>query len=86
MPSAFTPNSDGKNDCFGVKHWGLVSDLDLSVYDRTGRKLFETSDPSRCWDGSYNGEKLGSGTYVYQVSATTICGPVYRKGTIVLIR
>ena len=40
IPSAFTPNGDGVNDCFGVKQWGFVSSLQLEIYNRFGEKLF----------------------------------------------
>ena len=86
MPSAFTPNGDGKNDCFGVKSWGAVTNFTFSVFDRFGTILFTTTDPANCWDGTYKSYKMGSGTFVYQVKATTNCGPVFRKGTVVLIR
>ena len=86
LPSAFTPNADGKNDCFGVKAWGMVSNLQFSIFDRWGHLLFTTTDASRCWDGTYNGVAQGSAGYVYSISAVTVCGPVMRKGTIVLIR
>ena len=86
LPSAFTPNGDGKNDCFGVKAWGWVSGLQFSVFDRWGNQVFSSTDPSVCWDGTYNGVKLSTAAYVYSISAHTICGPVTRKGTIVLIR
>jgi gliding motility-associated-like protein len=86
VPSAFTPNSDGKNDCFGVKSWGTITDLNFYVYDRWGRIVFQTTDPSKCWDGTYNGEKLGAATFVYHVTANTNCGKVFRKGTVVLVR
>ena len=86
LPAAFTPNNDGLNDCFGVKTWGYVTDLKFSVYDRWGYIVFTTTNPSECWDGTYKGHKKPAGTYVYQVSAKAICGNVYRKGTIVLIR
>ncbi|WP_207492500.1 gliding motility-associated C-terminal domain-containing protein [Aridibaculum aurantiacum] len=86
LPSAFTPNGDGKNDCFGVKSWGWVSDLEMQVFDRWGSVLFATSDPSKCWDGTSKGHQVGTGTYVYYIKAITTCGPVIRKGTIVLIR
>ncbi len=86
MPSAFTPNGDGINDCFGVKTWGYVTNLDFSAYNRWGNLIFHSNNSSKCWDGTYNGVRQPSGTYVYQVSAKTICGNVYRKGTVVLIR
>ncbi len=86
LPSAFTPNGDGKNECFGVKAWGFVTGLEMYVYDRWGNTMFTTNDASRCWDGTYKGEKMSSGAYVYYIKAITICGPVMRKGTIVLIR
>ena len=86
LPSAFTPNGDGKNDCFGVKTWGWVSGLQFTVFDRWGNIVFTTTNPSNCWDGSFNGDKSGTGAYVYTITAHTICGAVVRKGTIVLIR
>ncbi|HWB26411.1 MAG TPA: LamG-like jellyroll fold domain-containing protein [Chitinophagaceae bacterium] len=86
MPSAFTPNSDGNNDCFGLKYWGGVKTLEFEVYNRWGNRIFYTSDPSKCWDGTFKGLPQMPGTYVYQIKATTICGNVYRKGTVVLIR
>lgn len=86
LPSAFTPNNDGNNDCFGVRKWGTLSNLDFSVYDRWGVLLFHTKNPSDCWDGTYNGKSQPPGTYVYQIRAQALCGTVYRKGTVVLIR
>jgi gliding motility-associated-like protein len=86
MPSAFTPNNDGVNDCFGVNKWGLVNDLDFSVYNRWGNLIFHTNNPAECWDGTYKGIQQPLGAYVYQIKAKAICGNVYRKGTVVLIR
>jgi gliding motility-associated-like protein len=86
VPSAFTPNNDHKNDCFGVKSWGSITNLQFNVYDRWGRLVFHSTDPSHCWDGTFQGESLGAATFVYHVSANTNCGRVFRKGTVVLIR
>lgn len=86
LPSAFTPNNDGNNDCFGVRKWGTLSNLDFSIYDRWGVLLFHTKNPSDCWNGTYNGKPQPPGTYVYQIRAQALCGTVYRKGTVVLIR
>ncbi len=86
LPNAFTPNGDGINDCFGVQAWGFVSELNFTIFDRWGNVVFHTSNSNVCWDGTLNGRKLDAGTFVYQASAKTICGKIYRKGTVILIR
>ena len=42
LPAAFSPNNDGLNDCFGIKGWGTVQYLDLSIYDRYGERVFHS--------------------------------------------
>lgn len=86
MPSAFTPNGDGINDCFGVKKWGNTSQLQLDIYNRFGERIFSGNSSNQCWNGTYKGIAQAPGTYVYQIIATTNCGEVYKKGTVVLIR
>ena len=86
VASAFTPDGDGKNDCFGVRTWGAVTELHFNIYDRYGLLVFTTADPSKCWDGTYKGTKLDPAAFIYIISANTICGPIIRKGTVVLIR
>ena len=86
VPSAFTPNGDGLNDCFGIKSWGHVTNLRFLVFDRYGYIVFETNDASKCWDGRVKGQEQESAAFVYKITGITICGPVERKGTVVLIR
>ncbi len=87
MPNAFTPNFDGKNDCFGIKYWGTIQELEFNVYNRWGEKIFQSKDPAACWDGTYKGMKQPPGAYVYWIRARTSCvDKVFRKGTVILIR
>lgn len=86
MPNAFSPNGDGVNDCFGVRHWGAVRLESFSVYDRWGNLVFTSNDPNFCWNGTFNGKPLDAGTYVYFVKGSTFCGVVNRRGAITLIR
>lgn len=86
IPSAFTPNNDGNNDCFGLKYWGRVTNLEMEVFNRWGQRVFFTKDPTNCWDGTYKGLPQPGGGYVYQIRAITACGMVYRRGTVLLIR
>jgi gliding motility-associated-like protein len=86
MPNSFTPNGDGKNDCFGIKYWGIIKDLKFIIYNRYGEQVFVTTDPNQCWDGRYKSEKPEPGNYVYYIKATTACGPVEKKGNVILMR
>jgi gliding motility-associated-like protein len=86
IPSAFTPNGDGRNDCFGLKFWGETNTFDFSVFNRNGNVVFNTHYPGDCWDGSFKGMEQPVGTYVYMIRARTVCGDVMRKGTVVLTR
>jgi len=86
LPTGFTPNNDGLNDCFGVAKWGYITDLEFSIFNRFGERVFFTKDPSNCWDGKYKGGSQDSGVFAYVIKAKGICGEFTRKGTVVLIR
>ncbi len=86
IPSAFTPNNDGVNDCFSLKYWGHITSLELSVFNRWGQRVFFTTDPQTCWDGTFKGIPQPAGGYAYQIKATTACGTAYRKGIVILVR
>jgi gliding motility-associated-like protein len=86
VPNAFTPNGDGVNDCFGIKYWGFVGEFELSVYNRSGARVFYTRNPQDCWDGTFNGKPQPAGTYVYMIKATALCREGFKKGTLELIR
>ncbi|MGG9964515.1 LamG-like jellyroll fold domain-containing protein [Ferruginibacter sp. SUN106] len=86
MPNTFTPNGDGKNDCFGIKYWGIIEQLEFAIYNRYGERVFYTTDPYQCWNGLYKSDKPLPGNYVYYIKAKTACGMVERKGNVLLIR
>jgi gliding motility-associated-like protein len=86
VPNAFTPNGDGNNDCFGIKRWGNAKVEEFAVYNRWGQLIFKTTNPNRCWDGTFNGKPQDTGGYVYVIKAQTLCGVVNRRGIVMLIR
>lgn len=87
VPSAFTPNADGRNDVLKPSLIGISTLTYFRIYNRWGQRLFETSRPGKGWDGMYNGVKQPPGTYVYEAEGTDYLGKkIFRKGTAVLIR
>lgn len=86
VPNAFTPNNDGKNDCFGVRWWGDVTKFSMQLFNRWGEIVFKTEDPTVCWDGYYKGQLQPKEVFIYLITANGLCGKIQRKGTFTLIR
>lgn len=87
MPTAFTPNNDGLNDCYGIKYWGVIEELEFSIYNRWGERIFFTRNPGECWDGRYKGIPQDPAVFIYMIKARTTCeNNIFRKGTFTLIR
>lgn len=93
IPSGFTPNGDGLNDCIHVLKAGIygqnIDKLDFNIYNRLGELIFHTNNTSDCWNGFYKGRPQPPGTYVYTLRLQSICTEgkdLFFKGTIVLIK
>jgi len=87
VPNAFTPNGDGHNDVFCLQGWtDCITNFSVLIFDRWGEKVFESTDPSFCWDGIYKGELMNSAVFVYLIKATKKKEQINKKGNITLIR
>lgn len=86
MPNAFTPDGNGKNDCYGLKNWLYIKQLQFYIFNRYGEQVFATANPNTCWNGMYKGKQALAGTYVYVIKAQTDCGLEEQKGSFLLIR
>lgn len=66
-PNAFTPNADGINDVFlPLNNVVDLEKYNLSIYDRWGGVIFQTTDPYEGWDGTAGGEPMPMGVYVFR--------------------
>lgn len=86
FPTAFTPNGDGKNDYFKILTNLSFEKYDLAVYNRYGQKVFESTNPSVGWDGTYKGAMLAETTFVWYCTFKRQDKEVSMKGTVILIR
>lgn len=92
VPSAFTPDNNGKNDVFYIKGKGVRIIKSFQVFGRWGEIVFEKKninidDRSSAWDGNYKGQPAPAGTYVYVAELICDTGqPFVVKGTVVLVR
>ena len=87
IPTAFTPNNDGKNDEFKPMIFGNINHYSFSVFNRWGKMIFTSTDPDRGWNGTILGIPQESGTYVwvcnYQLNNQVM---KIEKGTVLLIK
>jgi gliding motility-associated-like protein len=88
IPSAFSPDgtNDPENDRFCV-YGRCITTLNLQVYDRWGKLVFESNDPSGCWDGTFKGSQVNTGVYMYVAKVSLANGQnTVIKGDVTLMR
>ncbi len=88
VPSAFTPNDDGKNDVFRIENIKYDRLVDFSVFNRWGQLIYHnTTDPAQGWDGKFNGVPQDMGVYNYNIVLSAPSGKLkHFTGTVTLIR
>ena len=87
VPTAFSPNTDKENEILCIYGTNCIRSLSFIIYSRWGEKVFETTDPKACWDGSYKGKKMNEGIFVYCLKATLSNNEeIIKRGNISLIK
>ncbi|MGC8866452.1 MAG: gliding motility-associated C-terminal domain-containing protein [Bacteroidales bacterium] len=92
VPNVFTPNGDGINDVLIIKVDNKTETdqpsllryydrMELVVYNRYGRKVFESKDYRNDWDG----KGLGDGTYFYVLKCVGRFGEEKYKGVVTIM-
>ena len=82
IPTAFTPNGDGRNETFTITGRG-VNPTYFIIYNRWGEKVFDSNDNGSFeWDGNANGEPCMEGFYQFLFRYEIITGELRRKNTI----
>ncbi|HYK57060.1 MAG TPA: T9SS type B sorting domain-containing protein, partial [Flavisolibacter sp.] len=87
VPTAFTPNNDGKNDLLKPIAAGITKIEYFRIYNRWGQLVFSTVVNGKGWEGRIGGKEQGTQTFAWEVKATDYKGISYiQKGTVTLIR
>lgn len=87
LPTAFTPNGDGRNDIYRIITLGNNELLSFSIANRFGEMVFDTKDTRKGWDGTYKGRLADVGVYIYYVKFKCHDGSTGEiKGDVTLIR
>lgn len=90
LPSAFSPNGDGRNDFFKPTFIREYYVKNFYIFNRWGQKVYSvagTREIGNGWDGRFNGQLCEIGTYYYILVAEDPRGEVNTiKGDVTLVR
>ena len=94
LPNVFTPNGDGFNDVFVPMRNtpDLINKVDMHIFNRWGRVVYETEDIFINWDGNASGTHLpcSAGTYYYVCDVEMITpeglAPQRLQGVVMIVR
>jgi gliding motility-associated-like protein len=88
LPNAFAPESPTA----GVNHFGILNRQIVKlnyfrVFDRWGKLVFESTDVTKRWNGTVNGEPAPFGVYVWEADGFCFEGQRFKQsGNVTLIR
>jgi gliding motility-associated-like protein len=72
IPNTFTPEGNNMNELFKPVFFpGFVPyNYTFTIFNRWGEIIYQTNDIYSAWDGVYNGVKVSTGTYAWQIRFT----------------
>ena len=88
--NVFTPDGDSKNETFDLNQFAYVKEFHFEVYNRWGKKVFESDNLANQWDGKIKGREAEEGVYFWLASYVPSCEvdakPIENKGFVHLLR
>ena len=87
LPTAFTPNGDGRNDLYHIiKTSGTLSNFQMTIYQLDGTQVFQFTDPNGSWLGKdQNGNACTNYKYYVKLKFTTSHNTTIDTGTFVYL-
>ena len=93
IPNIFSPDNDGANDRFIIHGGqGVVGVKTFKIFDRWGeliweRNNFNTDDPEQGWDGTFRGQNVNPGAFIYFAEVEFIDGAsIVYQGDVTIVR
>lgn len=67
IPRYFTPNDDGINDLWTFPEHELLENARVTIFNRSGQKIYEAYAYQAPWDGKLEGKPLDEDAYYYVI-------------------
>lgn len=65
--NSLTPDGDGVNDTWGVPDLRFYRGVRVHIFNRDGDRIFYTENADTRWDGTYKGNEMPVGTYIWTI-------------------
>ena len=84
VQNILTPNADGSNDVWDLSEVPDIENMKVTILNRWGKEVFSATNYQHDWGGTYEGEPLPDGPYIYILSGSAVYDDI--KGPIQIIR
>ncbi len=74
-PATRRSSTTGNITSTTTNEFAYVKDFHIEIFNRWGKKVFESSDVHTQWDGRINGNPADEGVYYWMASFTSLCTP-----------
>lgn len=72
-PNSFTPDGNEFNQTWKIQTVGIQQmSYNLLIFNRWGEVVWESKDPAIGWDGTFKGQSLPVGVYVYKIELVNL--------------
>ncbi|HSJ67463.1 MAG TPA: gliding motility-associated C-terminal domain-containing protein [Anditalea sp.] len=78
LVNVFSPNNDGINDTWGAEVLAFYGKVRIMIYERSGKRVYYSTDTTERWDGKFNGQDVLAGTYYYIIEVEST-GEIHRS-------
>ena len=89
VPNVFSPNGDGNNDQLSFMRVNDTKEFKITIYNRWGSVIYESTNANLSWDGiSPGGKEASPGVYFFEIRYTDKCSDIenLKTGYIHLVR
>ncbi|MNJ90733.1 Protease 1 precursor [compost metagenome] len=87
IPTIISPNGDGSNDVWKLEFLQLAyPNVHVEIYNEWGQTIFTSDRYDTPWDGTYNGEPVPDGNYLFMIQLNANASPDIYKGILMVLR
>lgn len=87
IPTVISPNGDGSNDVWKLDFLKLgYPNAHIEIYNEWGQTVFTSDGYENPWDGTYNGEPVPDGNYLFVIQLNANADPDIYKGVLMVLR